>query len=335
LLLLLLVIGGGVAYSTGFIKFDAGVHASSCTIDSEIAPETRRSLDQRAIAFTQAILTQNGSLAYAMMTKEAQASVPADRFGPAIVALVHSSGPFEVPQVTHTYFVRSTGSGSDARTICGTLANDEWASVEIKPGLDQGHVVVSAKARNNDWAFTVWLLPDQNDWRVQYFHMGPSTVVGLTPEMLLQRARAERDGGHMFNAAMLYAGIQGFIDFGPAFQLGIVQPVHDDLGKFKLPPELSGKRPFVWKLGGVTYTVAQVGIIGIAQKLGLMFILPQKSWAGNSEADISNRAFLSAFMAAHPDYSRSFSFLVARALKPDNSGGFGTVYENGKGFDTR
>ena len=28
-----------------------------------------------------------------------------------------------------------------------------------------------------------------------------------------------------------------------------------------------------------------------------------------------------------------FSFLVVRALKPDSSGGFGTVYDSEKGFD--
>ena len=328
---LLIAIGGAIAYLEGLIKFDAGIHAGSCVADGEIALEKRSALDERAVAFTQAVLNQNVSQAYAMMTKEAQASVPEGRFGPGVVALVRSSGPFEAPRITHTYFVRSTGSGPAARMICG--ANNEWVSVEIKPGQDQGHVVVSAKTRNNDWAFTVWLLPDESDWRVQYFHMAPSTVVGLTPEMLLQRAGKERDSGHMFNAVMLYSGVHEITDFGPAFQLGIAQTLRDDFEKLKFPPELSGRPPFVWKLGSATYTVAQAGVIGVAQKLGLIFMLPQKSWAGNSEADKTNRAFLSAFMAAHPDYSRSFSFLVARALKPDNSGGFGTVYENGKGFD--
>ena len=59
---------------------------------------------------------------------------------------------------------------------------------------------------------------------------------------------------------------------------------------------------------------------------------PHTTWTGKEAADRTNREFLTAFIAAHPDYSRVFEFLVARALKPDKSGGFATVYKLGPGF---
>jgi hypothetical protein len=179
----------------------------------------------------------------------------------------------------------------------------------------------------------LWLLPVGDHWQVQYFHMGPSTIVGMTPEMLLASARQQRNSGHPFNAAMLYAGVQGTIDRGNAFQLGVGQSLHDDLAKFTVPAELSGKLPFVWNMKGSKYSVAQASIIGVQGKLSLVFLLPQATWNGEGNVRTKKQAFINAFIATHPDYSSTFTFLVARALKPDNSGGFGTVYENGKGFD--
>jgi hypothetical protein len=331
--LILLVVAGGVSFSLGLIKFSAGVNATRCEVDDEIPDATRNALDRRAMAFTQAVLSQNLDQARGMMTEAARAAMPADQFSALFGKVVAASAPFSAPQVAHSYFVRSAGGGPDGRAICGTLANNAWTSIAIKPGVDQGHVVVSTKSRNNDWAFTYWLLPANGDWRVHYFHMGVSSIVGLTAGQLLERARAERDGGHAFNATLLYAGAQGMADFGPVIQPGVSQPIREDLEKFSAPPEFAGKPPFEWKMNGQTYTVSQASIIGVDRKLGIVFMLPQKEWDGSEGADRFNRGFISAFIATHPDYSRSFSFLVARALKPDNSGGFGTVYENGRGFD--
>jgi hypothetical protein len=50
------------------------------------------------------------------------------------------------------------------------------------------------------------------------------------------------------------------------------------------------------------------------------------------EIDAQNRKFLDAFRTAHPEWEKVFGFMSARAMKPDNSGGFGTVYASGKGY---
>jgi hypothetical protein len=155
----------------------------------------------------------------------------------------------------------------------------------------------------------------------------------MTSDTLLERARKERDSGHLFNAAMLYSGVQTTMDRGPAFELGIGQALRNDLAKFKIPDELAGNPPFLWKMDGATCRVGAAQIGGIGKQLGLMFALPQTSWTSDQDADRKNRDFINAFIKTHPDYIRDFGFLVARAFKPDNSGGFGTVYENGKGFD--
>ena len=71
---------------------------------------------------------------------------------------------------------------------------------------------------------------------------------------------------------------------------------------------------------------------GVGHDLGLIFVLPFDRWDGTAGAEAHNHAFIDAFVATHPDYARVFRFLVARAMKPDNSGGFGTVYNAQTGY---
>jgi hypothetical protein len=85
-------------------------------------------------------------------------------------------------------------------------------------------------------------------------------------------------------------------------------------------------------MNGNVYSVQHVTIQSVFGKLGLSFNLPQKAWGGPDAAEASNHAFLTDFVAAHPDAPRVFSYLIARALKPDNSGGWATVWSAEKGF---
>jgi hypothetical protein len=326
---LVVIVSVGVAIASGFIKIGLGANAGSCQVGDEIAPSKRKEIESIALAFARAALNDKLDDVRTMMTKAAGS----DKSVAVSLTAISRMAPFSDPGVAQTYRIESAGGGPDARAICGPLSNNQWVSVEIKPGLEQAHVLLSTTTRNNGWAFTIWLLPENGSWRVQYFHIGMASIAGRTPEMLLDMARKERDAGHAFNANMLYAGLQGAIDRGPAFQLGIDQPFRDDIAKFQAPAELRGKPPFNWTFGVKHYAVAQISIIGIGKDIGLVFVLPSKDWPGNVEIEKRNREFITAFIAGHPDYARDFTFLVARAMKPDNSGGFGTVYQNGKGFD--
>lgn len=329
----LLMFSSVVAHSQGILGVNIGVAAGKCQKDNEISVAQRDALDAVAMKVVGDALAKDTAAVYAAMTKEVKSKLSLDKFSSGFLPIVQQMGPFEDPHVVHTYFVQSVGTGPDTKIVCGPIENDQWVSLAARPGLDQAHVLIEAETRNNDWALTLWLLPEDNGWRVQYFNMAVASIVGMTPDVLLAKAREERDSGHMFNAAMLYAGVQATIDRGPAFELGIGQSFRDDLSKFKTPPEMSGNPPFNWKMGGAEYRVGAVQVGGIAKQLGIMFLLPHDTWTNNEDADKANRDFILAFIKSHPDYTRVFSFLVARAYKPDNSGGFATVYENGKGFD--
>jgi len=167
---------------------------------------------------------------------------------------------------------------------------------------------------------------------VRSFHAGVSAIVGHSPEDLLELARQQRDSGHILNARVLYAGVQGIIERGSDFQLGIVPLVQNEIQQFTPPPEFQGRPPFTWKMNDNEYRVGQVSILGIEGKLALVFALPEDNWNGNDDANRRNHAFIDAFVSTHPDYSLVFNFLIARAYKPDGSGGFATVYESNRGY---
>jgi hypothetical protein len=312
---------------------ETGATAPVCKIDNEIASAQRDALEDKALAFVRAALGAAPQAAYAMMAPEAQSRTSAQGFADQVRTLSSSSGPFDNLRVAHTYLISGVAEGTaQPRALCGTVANGQWVSVAIKPEKEQAYVVVGAQTRNNSWAFTLWLVPDGREWRVLNFHVGISAIAGRTPEDLLTLIRDEREAGRAFNAAIVLAAARDLTNRGPTFQLGITQALQAEADKVRVPAELQGTPPFTWKMKGKSYTVAGAGMIGVGKDIGIVFVLPHKTWTNDQDAVAANRAFIEAFRATHPDYARAFDFLVARATKPDNSGGFATVYENGKGF---
>lgn len=327
----LFVIGCGLPASAA-APAAGGIQGGICSTDDEIAAGERKTVGDAALALVRAMMANDDGAAYAMMTGETQAHMPRAEFAQFITTSNAVPGPFRDPQVSHVFVLETTGTGADGRGICSAKP-DGMISVEVKPGQRQAHVLITAQTVNNSWAFTIWLLPDGTAWRVQYVHIAASAIVGKSVDDMLQLARRERDAGRTFNAAMLYLGAQGLADRGPAFQLKIAQTLNDDMQAMTPPPELQGKAPYTWTMNGKAYSVAQAGIIGIDKGIGLIFVLPHQSWGSDAAIDAQNREFLDAFRAAHPDFVKVFAFLTARAMKPDNSGGFGTVYDVGKGYD--
>lgn len=311
-----------------------GIHLTfqqyRCKSDAEIPASERKAIEDAALSFLAKAWGSDVKDAYAMMTSEARAVLTAE----TLSAAMQSSGlpPLRPSfKVDHTYLVES--NGSVGRAICGLLRDNQWVSVAMGSGRRQAHVLVSAQTRNNDWQMSIWLWPEESGWKVHHCHVGLSGVAGLGALPILDLARRERREGHAFNAMVLYSALRnGLLDRGPAFQLGLAQAVDADCRVFEPPPEILGEPPYVWKMDGVTYRVGHISIIGVAQQLGVVFELTQKEWNGEAAADNFNHQFLTAFVSTRPDYVRVFGFVLARSMKPDGSGGFGTVYEAGKGF---
>src|SRR5262249_23688580 len=144
----------------------------------------------------------------------------------------------------------------------GSASGNDGVMVAAKSGAVQAHAVFSSHAETGDWETTVWLLNEEGRWRVNGFYAARSSLIGRSPDDVLQLARKERDQGRAFDAAMLYSGLESIMYRGPAFQLGVVKSAQEDLKAFKEPNELQGKPPYHWTFGKAEYAVAQVSIVG-------------------------------------------------------------------------
>lgn len=328
-LAILAVSGWTVQGATGepSLGFSTGV----CRQDAEIAPDKRQAVDAEAQAFVQAVLDSQPDVAAQMMVAEARNNAATAQNMSSLSQYLRATGPYEDPKVEHTYLLETAGSGPDVTSICGSIAGTDWVAVETLAGATQAYAVISAKTVNNDWAFVLWLVHEGDAWRVRNIDVAMSSIVGHTADGLLKLAREQRDRGNAFNAQMLYAATE-LTSRGKTFQRSTLQAVQEDLPKLKKAPELEGNPPYSWKMGGATFKISQVNLLGVAGEIGLTFDLPVEHWKDDKDADQRNRAFLDAFRAAHPEFSQAFGFLVARAMKPDDSGGFSTVYDAKRGY---
>ncbi|HEY2068331.1 MAG TPA: hypothetical protein VGG48_02155 [Rhizomicrobium sp.] len=322
-----LVVGIAVAFWTGALH--VGLQAAICETDDEIPSDTHADVQTAAMHFAYDFFASDQKSVYGQMTSDFRAHNSQEALGTVLTHLVAVAKPQSEPRFAHLYYLRAGGAGAPGRVLCGTT---NTVSMTVLPNLNQAYAVITTEGRNYGWVLVLWLVPEDGGWHVRDARLTTGSAAGRDAETLLAQARAERDSGHSLNAALLYGALVSLVDRGPNFQPAEMQEVRDDLSRFRAPPELTGKPPFSWNLGGKTYLVATAKIAAIGKDLGVVFDLPQTDWPGNDAIDARNKEFLDAFRAAHPDYARDFEFLVARGIKPDNSGGFATPYDNKKGY---
>jgi hypothetical protein len=303
--------------------------AASCSTDDEISSKDHAAVERMAIEFVQNALGPNPEIAYSVFTAEAKENINSEKFVAMFKSGIQRMGPFTNLHVARTYLAKVTGGSQEQRVICGNLSSPEgWVAVNTKPGPAQAHLLVEGQTLNNTWTFVLWLLPEQGNWRVQYFQVMASAIVGKTAEDLQRMAESERRKNHNFNAYILYATALQLAGRGPFFQLGIQQEIQNGSEKLEPPRVLQGRPPFDWKFSQSSFKVLNVGPIGVGQKLYLQVDHEIEPWADDKDADKTNHNLISAFAKGYPEYKDVFAGLVVRAHERGGDRGFGTVFEN-------
>jgi hypothetical protein len=300
---------------------------ATCATGDEIPADKRVAIEQAGLRFVQALVSFNTEVAYTELSSGAKQAVPRDKVAALIAQAIQPMAPFSAARVAQIHLVRAETSAPTARVLCGSLARPEdWVSVAAKPIAEQAHVLIDAQTKNNGWTFALWLVPEQ-DWRVEYFTVVPSTMVGKTARDLWDIARSEQQSKRNFNAAMLYMAASQLASRGPNFQLGITSEMQKDMQKLQLPPQLQGQAPFIWKFGDHEYKILNVGPIGVGGKIYLTLTQETAPWGANQEADQHNRALISDFARAVPEYTNVFAGLVVGAKERGGNRLFNTVDE--------
>lgn len=310
-----------------FLAFSQTPSASSCGEDEHIDAGKRKIIDAVAMNFIQRVLGPSPAAAFDFMSKAGQAETTRQQFDSTVTAIIRQFEPKNIV-LQHTYLIELKGK-SPGRVVCATdLSKPEgWESVAAENIPEQAHVLLSADTINNKLAFVLWLVPEKEEWKVQSFRLNVSTLADKDSVQLWELARAQEARQHNFNATLLYAAAAQTADRGPNFQLGITQPISDEMAKVAVPTEIRGQPPFLWKSGETTYKVASVGPIAVGGKIYVIIVHEVSPWQSNEQVDGWNKELLSYFKRRFPEYSDVFAGLVARATERGSNRGYGTVEE--------
>ncbi len=299
----------------------------SCAEDTHIDVAKKKAIDSVAMNFVGTMRGPNPSAAFDSLSKEGQAKVTRGQLSGQAATIIQQLAPGNVT-LQHTYFIELKGD-SPGRVVCAaSLSKPEgWESLAVTSAPQQAHVVLSADTRNNKLAFTVWLVREQNDWKVQSFSTNVSSLADMDSMQLWESARTQQSRGHYFNAALLYVAAAQTADRGPNFQMGIAQSIAEDMSKLTVPPEIQGQPPFLWKSGETTYKVLNVGPIAVGGEIYVILAHEVSPWQSDDQVDGWNKKLLEYVKQRFPEYSDAFAGLVARALERGSNWGYGTVEE--------
>jgi hypothetical protein len=295
---------------------------SICSIDNEVAPGERSQLEQASLRFVQDFLNDTPA-AYAALTVEAKLSSPEESLR-QIARQVHQAPPITNLRVTKVHFLRSINLGKPALAPC--LEGSYQAFVTIGSAFKQAHVIVEGGGGNQDWAFTLWLMPEEG-WQVESFHATPTRILGKSSDEVRDLARSEKARGHNFNAVILYTTARDLAYRGPHLQPHAVHEIAGEMAGVPLPPQLQGQAPFAWHLNGADFSVLQIRSIAFTDidKMYLLLVQQTEPWSQNAEPERRNQALIAEFRNTFPEYSAVFGGLVAEADERGTRRAFRTI----------
>ncbi len=299
----------------------------TCAEDDQINAATRESIDSAAQKFVHFLIGSEAGAAYEMLSTDGKEGLTRDQLAAQILA---NRQLLEVGNLRtqHTYVLKIIGK-SPGTVVCGTNSPKPsgWASMAAADITEQAHTLLMADARNNRLVFTVWLVPEGGAWRIQSFWMNVATLAAMDSEQLLELGRAEKQKGHTFNAALLYAAAGQTANRGPNFRMDSSEAIAEEMDQLTVPPEVTGQPPYIWSASGATFKVLNVGPIAVAGKVYVMIQHEAPAWKDDSQAEALNRSLIAYFKNRFAEYSAVFAGVVARVHERGGSRGYGTVDE--------
>lgn len=303
---------------------------ASCAADAEVPAAERATLGRAATTFMEALLAGRTAEAYGMMGLQAKARATPQQFANAAPAL-QKMGPFGALKAEHVYLIKT--GGPLPSMVCGKPgASDAWVRVRTSGAPRQAYVLMSGLARDAHVAINVRLEPEGETWKVLDFALNGDSTAGRDARQFLALGRAQAGAGHAFNAALLLSTARQLAQRGPNLQLGLAEIIEHDIAVLQPPPELSGKPPLTWTLGGTLFQVTGLTAAGMGERYVLMLEQRPTPWPGEVTAERQNRALIEAFLKVHPETREAFDGVLVQSVKPDGSGAARTLYDTRKGY---
>jgi hypothetical protein len=291
-----------------------GLYTSSCEQDDQITATVKNTIDAAAKQFADLFLGENPVAAFDALADGARHVATPGKLAEEGRTLKQEFAPTN-PEVVHTYVVTLLGKSPGA-IVCGTdLSNPaDWVLVAAGDFKRQAHVLMSAQTASNDYvAVNVWLVPQQDNWKVQSFWVNPSSVAGKDSIQLWNLARTQASVGHEFNAAILFSVAARIAYRGSIFKLGVAQAISEDGSKVQRPGQLVGQPPFEWQDGNTTLTILSLSSTAIGGQLYLAVAHEISPWNTDAQANDSNERVVTYIKSHFAEYSDVFRGIVVIA----------------------
>jgi hypothetical protein len=235
-------------------------------------------------------------------------------------------------RVTHSYLLgHLAGADSNRIDLCPAAASgvisrpEDKVFVAMRAGVEQAYVIVEGDNNSSTWNFVFFLIHEDNAWRMQTLHFGPMVMFGKTATDYWTWAREQRDGGHIFNAAILYAAASNLTFRGPNLRLGISPEIENEAKKLRLPSELQGSAPFLWQFGADSFRVLKVGPFFAGGETDLSIRIEAAALTDDKLTDERNHTLIRYLTNAYTEIFDSFEAIVVEAVQYGNPRSYRTV----------
>jgi len=297
--------------------------AGTCKPRDAVESTQRDPFEKAALRFVSKITKDDVAGAETELSSELRNYVPFERLKATIQPNLAALQSLASLTVSRSYLVETAFmTGKSQTVICtadeGKSGNsiDEKVFVSARPFPQQAHVTIEGMAANGTWTFSLWMVPEQDSWHVEGFHIAPPPALGMTTTQLWDLARAQRQLGHTLNAAVVYAAASQLAYRGPNFQLGIWSEIQSEAAALKLPPDVQGKPPFIWRLDDSVFRVLSVDPAVDENKLALGIRYQADQNADPRQTENQNHLLISELRKVHPAYLDGFEAVVVDAESP-------------------
>lgn len=319
------------ALAIGLWSYWQGAYIASCLTNNDVSAREREPYEQASLRLAENMVRGNLNEVYSQTTAEAKKATTPAQLAALRQAYNQSMTTLVELRATHTYFLRSLSqTGINRMILCpaaksGTISRPEdKIFVAMKGGVQETHVIVEGDSNNSTWNFVFWLTLEDGAWRMQSLHFGPVVMFGKSASDYWAQAREQHDAGHRFNAAMLYSAAGGLAFRGPNFQLGIWREIATEARNLRLPAELEGTAPYLWKFGTDSFRVLAVRpfFAGGETDLTIRIEVPK---IDDSQPDELNRTLIRHLTTSYPELFDSFEAVVVEAVEAGGARSYRTV----------
>lgn len=300
----------------------AGVVNGTCAVDDQVPVQERAQYQRAAIAYVDALSRGDTASLRAAATAEMWQDVPAEEIDASLEMTAKLVGELSMAHVVHSYrlAVQRFGNGETGIFPCRSSprsslkSEEERVLVSVRSAPVQAYVVVEASGNGATWVFTLWLVPNGEKWQVLSAHVGVANLPGQAPEKLLTLARRERDAGRNLNARLLYSGAAGLWYRGPNLSLGEHRVAVAEMQSIPPVPPFDTAPPWQIRAGDRTIPVVWMKpLLGAEDRKIFLELTVDARGLAAEDAERTNRALISAFKTAHPEYAEVFDGIVATA----------------------